>query len=225
MTGSPARIRIRLAPAPARSSLGSGALRRALAQPQAMNVGPIGGSIPWCIPWCLLSHIAACACCGWEASPRALRCALARAAEAPRRRQCAPMRSAARQPRSSRADPPRSYTARRIRHRPPPSRWQPSPGSDSDPAHAGTGALLSRIRRAQACFGSAAGNECRARWRKHPLVYPLVSAESHHRLRKSSPGVAALCERRPRLGRVGRAAPRSSGACHGPLACPLAGFQ
>ncbi len=27
--------------------------RRVLAQQQAMNVGPVGGSIPWCIPWCL----------------------------------------------------------------------------------------------------------------------------------------------------------------------------
>ncbi len=27
---------------------------RVLAQLQAMNVGPVGGSIPWCIPWCLL---------------------------------------------------------------------------------------------------------------------------------------------------------------------------
>ncbi len=101
----------------------------------------------------------------------------------PRRRQCALMRSAARQPRSGRADPQRSSAARRIRHLPPPSRWPPSPCSDSDLARAGTSALRSRIRRSPACSGSAAGNECWARWRKHPLVYPLVSAESHRRLR------------------------------------------
>ena len=40
-----ARIRIRLAPAPAHSGLGSGALLRVLAQPQAMNVGPVGGNV------------------------------------------------------------------------------------------------------------------------------------------------------------------------------------
>jgi hypothetical protein len=56
-------------------------------------------------------------------------------------------------------------------------------------ARISTGAHRSRIRRAQACFGSAAGNECRARWRKHPLVYPLVSAESHRSLRLLRRGV------------------------------------
>jgi hypothetical protein len=160
-----------------------------LAQLQAMIVGPVGRSIPWCIPWCLPVHS------GGRRGGVQVRTGALRRAQRRRRGDAS----------AHLCDPPRGSHGR---VGPAAARWRAHwPDFNRDcavEAPVRTGALRRAQRRRStahrcaparaaearaqrvrehvprfgsctwptACFGSAAGNERWTPWRKHPLVYP-----------------------------------------------------